>query len=804
MNKPELLSPAGSFECVRAAVENGCDAVYVGGKNFSARQFAGNFDADEMEKTIDYCHLRNVKVHCTVNTLYKNQELNDVLKYTAWLSRAGADALIVQDIGLAEKIKEFSDIPLHASTQLTSNSLEDVNALFKAGFSRIVLSRELMLDEIKYIAENTEAQIETFVHGALCVSYSGQCIMSSMLGGRSGNRGRCAQTCRLPYTLYDGYSKAAEGYLLSCKDMSAVNILPELITAGISSFKIEGRMKNAVYVAGVTGIYRKYIDMYCQSPESFKVDEKDSKTLLELFNRGGFTDGYYNTYSGKSMISVERPKSWGIKCGIVDTYDSRHGRTVIRTREPLCPGDGIEIWTQNEPHVGSNINNASKAGEVINIALKGEIYKNDLVYKTHDKRLEDELSATFNKDLRQQKIFAQANFEVGKPAELKLFDSNGNSVFTKGDEVAKAENQPLTKEKIVQQLSKTGGTPFYIEDIAVTSTNDVYMGISALNKLRRDATDALEKKIVSSFKREIKSPGNTDFNRHEPDISSKLLTVEVADILQFEAAVTNEGIWAIYFDMCTGFEENIEQCIRKCHEKHILLYAVMPRIFRKTSEQFYDGFIEKLKKSDIDGFVVRSIGQLHMLKDCGKNITSDYSTNVFNSADVSFWQKAGADRVTLSPELNIGEIKSIADKRCELLAYGKLPLMTTEQCPIGNFCGGKEAGRFCSKKDSTGFYIKDRKGEQFEIMTDCRQCVSFILNGKPLFLLKFFGEILESPAGSLRLIFTNETASQTNRIIGAYLDMLENPDKPSMRVKRTIEEMSESGMTKGHYFRGVE
>ncbi|MCI1931195.1 MAG: DUF3656 domain-containing protein [Clostridia bacterium] len=804
MIKPELLSPAGSFECVRAAVQNGCDAVYIGGKDFSARQFAGNFDIEEIEKTVEYCHLRGIKVHCAVNTLYKNQELNDVMKYVSTLSQIGVDALIIQDIGLADIVKKTFEIPVHASTQLTANSLEDVNALYKNGFSRVVLSRELSLEEIKYILKNTEAEIETFIHGALCVSYSGQCIMSSMLGGRSGNRGRCAQTCRLPYSLYDGYKKITEGYLLSCKDIETVTILPKLIEAGITSFKIEGRMKNPEYVAGVTKIYRKYIDTYINTPNEYKVDEKDVKTLLQLFNRGGFTEGYYQTHSGNSMMSVERPKSWGVKCGIVDTYDRKHGRTVIRTREPLCPGDGIEVWTQEEPHVGCNINKASKAGEVINIMLKGEINKNDVVYRTHDKHLEDELDATFVKDTRQKDIFAEAVFNIGQPSSLKLFDTNGNSVFVQGDDVTEAENKPLSEEKIIQQISKTGGTPFKISNLNLKCDKDIYIGISSINKLRREAIEELEKKTIKSYQRKSITPKNIEI-KHEPNVKSKRLNVQVSNILQFEAAVTNSGLGIIYFDMCDDLENNLDRCICKCNEKHIMLYAVMPRIYRKYSEEFYGKFLEKLKTSKIDGFIVRSLGQLEMLKSCGKNITVDYSANIFNALDVAFWENKGADRVTLSPELNLNEIRTMADKKCELLAYGKLPLMTTHQCPIGNFSGGKEKGMFCSQKGKAGgYFIKDRKGEKFEIMTDCRQCVSFILNGKPLFLLKFFDEFQENPAGSLRLIFTNETASETNRIIGAYLDMLNSPDNPSFRVKRVIEEMSENGSTKGHYFRGVE
>ncbi len=290
--KPELLSPAGSMESLKAAVNNGCDAVYLGGKAFSARQYAGNFSLQELEEACDYCHLRGVKVYVTVNTLYKEEELKGFLEFVSRLYEMGADALIMQDAGAARLVREhFPDFPLHASTQMTANSLADVEYWAGQGFRKVVLSRELSLEEIQEITAHTDAEIETFIHGALCVCYSGQCIMSSILGGRSGNRGRCAQTCRLPYTLYRGYDNIAEGYLLSPKDIATVDILPQLIEAGIASLKIEGRMKNPEYVAGVTGIYRKYIDMAFDSPATYAVDPQDKKALAQLFNRGGFTEG---------------------------------------------------------------------------------------------------------------------------------------------------------------------------------------------------------------------------------------------------------------------------------------------------------------------------------------------------------------------------------------------------------------------------------------------------------------------------------------------------------------------------------
>jgi len=803
-SKPELLSPAGDFECVRAAVNNGCDAVYIGGKNYSARQYAGNFDIEEIEKVCDYCHLRNVKVYVAVNTIYKQSELKGLLSYAASLERIGVDALIMQDIGAAKLIRDRFSIPVNASTQLTTNSLQEAQALFDNGFTRVILSRELDLKEIKNIADNCSGEIETFIHGALCVSYSGQCIMSSMLGGRSGNRGRCAQTCRLPYTLHNGYDKVKDGYLLSTKDIQTITILPELIEAGIKSFKIEGRMKTPEYVAGVTKIYRKYIDMYFENPDEYEVDQKDFKVLLQLFNRGGFTTGYYNNHSGNEMMSVERPKSWGVKTGIVDKYDKGRQRVFIRTREPLCPGDGIEIWTQQEPHSGSNINKASRAGEVIDLAIKGDINKNDVVYKTRDKALEDELKKTFEKDVRTKDIYAETVLKEGREATLKLFDNEGNSSFVKGDVVSKAEKQPMTKEKITQQLSKTGGTSFNVKEINVDCDNGIYIGVSSLNKLRRDAVEELEKKIISSSKVNPHDFESLGIPSRKQFIRNKKLNVQVADILQFEAAITHKGINIIYFEIGKDLFENLDYCIEKCHGRGIKLYAVLPRIFRQYIRDMYNEDINKIISSDIDGFLVRSYGQLNEFKKYNKEIAIDYSANAYNGADIDFWKGEGADKICLSPELNVQEINSFADSSCEMIVYGHLPLMTTHQCPIGNFDGNKENSIYCKKRfNKDEYYLKDRKGETFPVKTNCFECVAYILNGKPLFLLKFYDEIINTPSSEVRLIFTKETAAQTDKVIGAYIDMTIDQEM-TIRAKRLMSEMAEAGSTRGHYFRGIE
>ncbi len=803
-NKPELLAPAGSMESLKAAVQNGCNAVYLGGKMFSARQYAGNFSLEELEEACDYCHLRGVKVYVTVNTVYKDKELPDFLTFIEKLYRMGVDALIMQDTGAAQLVREhFPDFSLHASTQMTANSLADVNYWQKQGFDKVVLSRELTLEEIRHIIEHTEAEVETFIHGALCVCYSGQCIMSSMLGGRSGNRGRCAQTCRLPYTLYRGTEEVAKGHLLSPKDVATISILPQLIDAGIASLKIEGRMKTPEYVAGVTRIYRKYIDMYIESPKNYAVDPQDIKELTQLFNRGGFTEGYYTSYGGTDMMSTERPKTWGLKVGIVDKYLPQHKKVVIRTREPLVPGDGIEVWTQKEPHVGCQVTKHSKAGEVITLTLEGDIAKNDVVYRTFGKALHDNLQKTWEKDTRKLPIYGILKAKEGEPLSLQIWDNLGSSMYVTGNVVEKAGSQPITEEKLRQQTTKLGTTPFVFADLDVQADEGIYVGIKDLNGLRRAATEALEQSILKKTKRKAEEKGEAPRKAAERKILRKKLTVLVNTREQMEAILRQKKIARVYLESNTFFAGHLESILEKCHEKEIECFMALPRIDREYQED--EKRLEIYKNSNLDGFLVRSAGQFGQVQDNEKKIAVDYNLNVMNRESVLFWKNQGADTVCLSVENNLQEIRGMADADCEMIGYGYLPLMTTQQCPVGNFAGEKHSGLYCKERFHEDLYfLRDRKGEKFPLMTDCERCVCSILNGKPLFTLKFYDEVLENAVGSVRLQFTKEGQGRTERILQAYIEMMQNPKWYSVETKQLLHQMSEKGSTKGHFFRGVE
>ena len=387
----ELLSPVGDFECLKAAVQNGADAVYFGANSFSARSFATNFDDNTLELAINYAKIRGVKTNLTLNTLIKNNELSDAFELAKKAYKFGIDAIIVQDLGLAKLlIDNFPDLPLHASTQMSVHNLEGVKKLEALGFKRVVLSRELPISEIEYICKNTNVEIECFVHGALCISYSGQCLFSSSIGGRSGNRGSCAQPCRLPYTLLENKEKEIDsGYLLSPRDLCGLEYLPQLIKAGVTSFKIEGRMKKPEYVATVTRIYRKYIDTVIND-KFFEINPQDKKDLLQVFNRGGSSSGHLASSENRNLIFKKKPNNMGLFLGTVSNFNNNKGYVTLKLNESLSIGDKICVQTPSEEanytisELMINKKNSPSAniGDIVTVGrIKGNIKTGNTVYK---------------------------------------------------------------------------------------------------------------------------------------------------------------------------------------------------------------------------------------------------------------------------------------------------------------------------------------------------------------------------------------------------------------------------------------
>ena len=522
--KPELLAPAGGMEALIAAVDNGADAVYLGARAFSARGYASNFAEKELEEAIDYTHLRGAKIYVTVNTLVKEKELESALQLLSRLREMGTDAIIIQDLGLISLArKHLPDLPLHASTQMTLHNKDGVEFVKKLGIERVVLSRESSLEEIKLIKEKTGTEIEVFIHGALCISYSGQCLLSSLIGGRSGNRGYCAQPCRKKYRLYYAGKQISTGknsYLLSPKDLNITSSLSALIKAGIDSFKIEGRMKRPEYVAGVVRIYRRLIDRYFENPAGYFVSEEEQEILTQLFNRS-FTEGYFFGNPRGELMSQENPHNRGMPAGVVTGYDRRSNRIRVKLSRPLRLGDGIMVENaETNPEDKGKIISAmctekgpvynADQGAVVEIPFDARAPSGSTVYKTHDKKLMDSLKKESESGNLRPKIpvFINAFLIQGRPACIEVKDKDSNTVTVQSEYlVEKAQKQPTSKTQIEKQLSKLGNTLFEAAQIHVNSEKDIFIPMGQLNDLRTNAISQLENLRISKWKRKpLESP----------------------------------------------------------------------------------------------------------------------------------------------------------------------------------------------------------------------------------------------------------------------------------------------------------
>lgn len=431
MNNVELLSPVGDWDSLVAAVQNGANAVYFGANEFNARMNSKNFDRKELKKAIEYAKIRNVKTNLTLNILIKNSEFNKAMELVNYAYECGIDAIIVQDLGLAnEIIKNFPSLQVHSSTQMTIYNLNGVKKIQALGFKRCVLARELSINEIKYICDNTDLEIEVFIHGALCICYSGQCLMSSMIGGRSGNRGKCAGTCRLPYSLLKNEQMVDKGYLLSSKDVCTLDILPELIEAGVKSFKIEGRMKSPQYVGLVTSIYRKYIDL-AYSDEPYKVELEDKQKLMQIFNRGGFSTGYLKGKLGKEMMYKYKPNHMGIYIGKVINYNKNKGYAKIKLENELAIGDSIAINDASckisELMISNNNIKLGKTGQIITVGrINGNIQQGNNVYKTVSISLNKEIEQISHKENIKRSINCKIIIKENQPISLYIKDNSTN------------------------------------------------------------------------------------------------------------------------------------------------------------------------------------------------------------------------------------------------------------------------------------------------------------------------------------------------------------------------------------------
>lgn len=783
MEKVEILAPAGSMESLVAAINKGADAVYLGGNKFSARAYASNFDNDNMLKSVDYAHSYDVKIYVTLNTILKENEIEEAVRYVGYLYEIGVDALIIQDLGLLKRIKEdFPLMEVHASTQMTIHNGEAAVYFKDKGFHRIVLSREMTLEEIKYISKDLGIETEMFVHGAICVAYSGQCLMSSMIGGRSGNRGRCAQPCRMEYTLRGEKSGETKGHLLSPKDMCTIEDVEDIVETGVYSLKIEGRMKRAEYVAGVVDNYKKAVNKVLYNK---KYDEQAGKRqLLQLFNRSGFTNAYLKKNTGKDMMSFNSPKNSGISLGVVD----KSGDIVIK--EDLAVGDGIRYRDKGFTlskivHNGNEVKSAKRGDKVKLYPI--DYKKGDELFKSLNKQLFDELEEYLKPYTKKIPLNAVVNFAVDKPVAIKI-NYKGNDYEVLGEVVQKAEKRPLDQERIKEALKKSGEVAFKIENIEFENFEDGFMRVSDLNNLRRDIIEKITKEVCRSYRRKRPAKGDkskVSSEKTNVEIICSCITKEQVEAL-IEMKIENIAVDLFSREKNSVKKKDLLELAEKY--KDINFYVKTSTIVKGEFNKVVNT-IEEVS-SYIKGIITSNVGIISKFKD-KLYIIGDYKLNIVNSQSLAFYQE-DVDVPTLSLELNRGEIKSLmknANGNAAMVVYGKPELMISEYCPIGSTFGGRNKDSGCNgicSKDK--FKLIDRVNEELRVMTDL-YCRSYILNPVPLNIIDEIEELKGFGITTFRFDFRDETYKEVKNVIS----ILKNGDA-----------FDSKEYTKGHYRRGVE
>lgn len=762
MKKVELLAPCGSMAALKMAIACGADAVYLGGNQFGARAYAKNFTNEEIVETIKLSHLYNVKVYVTVNTLIYDHEFTEVLKFIDFLYHHDVDAIIVQDLGLLKTIrKHYPDLPLHASTQMTVHNPSGVKLLKDEGLSRVVLARENTIDEIKHINDEVGIETEVFIHGALCVCYSGQCLMSSLIGGRSGNRGRCAQPCRKRYSLMEEDNVLIKNkYLISPKDLNTIENLAEIIEAGVSSLKIEGRMKDPEYVAAVVSTYRKAIDSYYATGK-IQITEKDLHELRQIFNRG-FTKGFIFNATSKDFINHEKNNNAGVKCGKV--VGVKGNKVTIKLDLPLHVGDGIYF---NKSNLGLVVTKLSLDNDLATIEVANPVILNDEVYKTKDVMLE-----TSVQDFELPKIPINGSIElfINQKAKLTLIDDRQNEITIESDFIVQPSiNQTLDSERITAQIGKLGNTQFVLNNLDIKRDANIFVVTSALNELRRKAVDALIKLRETHHKRR---PPLT-YKYHEEDyrrFNEELELAVYCETYDQYRAAKDSGIKRIFVD---------EDIVKLVDDDAYL-------VKRRINHQ--DQALPNRK------LVISDLGALYKALNHKYEVISNYNFNVVNSETINYLLFNNVSRVTLSLEMNEAAFKNLrySDKtKLEIIVYGYQEVMITKYCLFSSINGCKH----CPRNNSKHYYFIDEINEYFPIRMD-KACKMHIYNSKNLILSKEVLKLKDYGYKKFRINLTCEDYQESLTVIKAYQELIMNNNINS------IEEIITKYKVNNNYTRG--
>ncbi len=761
----ELLAPGGSIEGMKAAISEGADAIYMGGQLFGARAYADNPDQGALQDAIDYCHLHHRKLYLTVNTLLKQSELEGQLyDYIAPLYAQGLDAVLVQDLGVFRFLREqFPLLPLHASTQMSVQSVDGARLLKQLGAERIVPAREISLQEIADIHRAVDIEIESFVHGALCYCYSGQCLMSSMIGGRSGNRGRCAQPCRQMYTLREDkntLSTRKDPYLLSLKDISTLEYLPELIEAGVCSFKMEGRMKRMEYAAGVTRIYRKYLDRYlAEGKKKYRVDKEDQKELMDLYNRGGFSGGYYHTWNSKDMMTMDRPNHAGTKAAIVERTEK--GGAVLKALEDLYAKDALDLGGGEEAVLRDNVTQ----GKTFRLTTRAQLRKGDTVRRVRCEHLLSQIRQECEAEPKE-KITGTFTLHAGEMAALTA-ELREHSVTVYGECPQKAENRATGEVEVRKQLMKTGGTAFAFADLSVEVDEGLFYPLPALNAMRREALEKLAQTCKASYYRSVEKGSDASAIAEATDEQAEKapkLYVFVRESWQMSSVLAAQAADCVILDSLIWIdgrqERALADCIAQVKESGAKCVLALPPLWR---ERVCRAYTEKIGDTAqlVDGLLLRCQDQIpyaqKMKQTYGLTIETDHNIYTWNKEAKALLLEEQIDQTTAPLELNRRELMGRGVQGSTLVIYGHAPLMTTAQCLMKNTQG-------CRKK-SADLILEDKKRAAFRVKTHCGICTNIIYNHLPMDLTGLMEQLKALAPGALRIDLTGESAQEAERLV---------------------------------------
>ena len=806
----ELLAPAGTMENFMAALESGADAIYLGGKVFNARAHAANFGIDELREAVRLAHILDVSVYVTVNILIGDTELKDLEQYIKDLDSIGVDAIIVQDLAVAEIAKRVApNIHLHGSTQMTAATLDAVRFYESLGFTRVVLARELSLKEIQHICKHCKAEIEVFVHGALCVCYSGQCLMSSFIGGRSGNRGACAQPCRLPYELLDSKGESVlpkhEAYLLSPKDLNYSEHMNELVAAGVTSFKVEGRMKKVSYVRQVIGTYREILD-------EASIHENQRKALASGFNRG-FSTAYLEDTVGRQMMTVVAPNHQGKPIG--ESY-TKKGEVYLSLTEPIEQGSLVKILQSNGSVTyytvddeWTCVSDTLYKGRPAEGLAVGQLYLASTPKNTKSRGLQE-----FTRKYDMSVYLSVASNGETNYTELTAILDSGLSVTVTNEYVPAIANKvPTSLEKVTEQLGRLGNTLFRL--FYVDIPDGPYMWpASVLNALRRDAVTALETALITHHVESwqaLQVIGDVDYDfkaQHELSYDTcPMISARVDEIEGVKAAISG-GAQKIVFGgdrlSRTPYALSIyDEVARLCAQSDVICTFATPRVVKDDEVEAYKHTLEEIVQAHPDSISIHVPQALLWLRELGYTgaIEADTGLNIFNTPTLHFWEQLHISCVNPSQELTLKQITELAKHShvpIETMIHGYTEMMISEYCAIASFVGTGSRVNCPMPCVKESYSLKDRKGEIFPIRTD-PYCRMHIMNSHEMDMRAYVPMLLQKGISILRVDGRHMKPSYVKDIVSQYVGIatgtMEAPPKK-------IDSQGES-ITRGHYFRGI-